>query len=133
MQLFLILKQGGIKMNILSCIGIDDEEHCNVFLKECCRHIPFIKLLGTFTDPFAARSLLQSGKVDLVFLDFNMGPIDAPEFIKQVPQNVQVIMISGERESRIREYGMKLTAILPKPYPCERLLNVCKIALKLKI
>jgi two-component SAPR family response regulator len=120
-------------MKILNCIGIDDEEHCNVFLRECCRQIPFIKLLGTFTDPFAARSLLQSGKIDLVFLDFNMGHINAPEFVKEIPKSVQVIIISAEFEKTIKAYEMKLTAILPKPYPCERLLEVCKIAAKLKI
>lgn len=120
-------------MKILNCIGIDDEEHCNVFLKECSRNIPFIKVLGTFNDPIAARPLLQSGKIDLVFLDFNMVHIKAPVFVKEIPKNIQVIIVSAEFESRIKKYGMKLTAILPKPYPCERLLEVCKIAAKLKI
>ena len=117
---------------MLTCIGIDDEEHCNEFLKECCRHIPFIKLLGTFTDPFAAQPLLQSCKIDLLFLDFNMGQINAPEFITEIPKNIQVIIISAEYENKIREYGMKLTTILPKPYSCDRLLQACKIAAKLK-
>jgi two-component SAPR family response regulator len=103
-----------------------------VFLKECCNQIPFMKLLGTFNDPFDARSLIQSGKIDLVFLDFRMVHINAREFIKEIPGNVQVIIISAERESIIKECGIKLTAILLKPYPCERLLTACKIALKFK-
>lgn len=118
---------------MLTCIGIDDEEHCNEFLKECCRNIPFVKLLATFTNPFDARALLQSGKIDAVFLDFNMGQINAPEFVTEIPDSVQVIIISAEFESKIKAYGMKLSAILPKPYPCERLLQVCKIAAKKKV
>lgn len=125
--------KGVIVMTVLNCIGIDDEEHCNKFLKECCRNIPSVKLLGTFTNPFDARALLQSGKIDLIFLDFHMGQINAPEFIKEIPGNVQVIIISAEFESKIKAFGMKLTAILPKPYPCERLLQACKAAVKSKV
>lgn len=119
-------------MKILNCIGIDDEEHCNTYLKECCQNIPFIKLLGTFSDPFTALPLILSGRIDLVFLDFNMGQINAPEFITEIPGNVQVVIISAEHETKIKAYGMKLTGILSKPYPYENLLKVCKLATKLK-
>jgi two-component SAPR family response regulator len=119
-------------MDVLSCISIDDEEHCNKFLTECCLKIPFVKLLGTFTDPFASRPLLQSGKIDLVFLDFNMRTVNAPEFVKEIPPSVQIIIVSGELESKIREYGMKLSGILSKPYRFERFLQICKAAAKSK-
>ena len=117
---------------MLTCIGLDDEAFNHDYLKHCCSNIPFVKIIGTFTDPFAALPLLSSGQIDLVFLDFDLGQINAPEFVTKIPQSVQVIIISAEFERKIREYGMKLTAILPKPYPCECLLQACKIGAKLK-
>ena len=86
--------------------------------------------MKTFTDPFEARSILQSGQIDLVFLDFNLSHINAPEFVAEIPGNIQIIIVSAEFERTIKAYGMQLTAILPKPYPFERLLKVCKTALK---
>jgi two-component SAPR family response regulator len=102
-------------MKLLKCIGIDDEQHCNDYLKACCQHISFVKLIGTFTDPFAAFPLIRSGEIDLIFLDFNMAGINAPEFMEKIPEGIQIIMISAEMENTIRAYGMALTAILPKP------------------
>ncbi len=119
-------------MKTLYSIGIDDEEHCNTYLKECCQKIPLVKLVETFTDPFKALPLIRSGNIDLIFLDFNMGKVNAPEFITEFPGTVQVIIISAEREAAIKEYDMKLTAILPKPFTCESLLKVSKLAARLK-
>ncbi|RKR82847.1 response regulator receiver domain-containing protein [Mucilaginibacter gracilis] len=118
---------------MLTCIGIDDEEYNNEYLKHCCSNIPFIELIATFTEPFAARALISSGVVDLIFLDFNLIGITAADFIKELPSSVKVIIVSSEMESRIREYAMDIITIVHKPYPCERLLEACKIAAKKQI
>jgi two-component SAPR family response regulator len=114
---------------MLNCIGIDDENFNNKYLKECCNHIPFINLLDTFTDPFAAVQLLQSGKVDLIFLDFHLGGITANEFIRELGSTVKVIIVSSELAYKIRDQKMDIIDIVHKPYSCERLLAACKIAL----
>lgn len=119
-------------MKILNCIGIDDEEDCNEYFRECCQKIPFINLLGTFTDPYAALPLIRSGEIDLIFLDFYLRKIEAPVFITEIPEDIQVVIISAEHETKIKAYGMKLTGILSKPYPYENLLKACKLATKLK-
>lgn len=118
---------------MLKCIGIDDEQYNNDYLTQCCSKIPFVKLIGTFNDPFAALPLLRTHQIDLVFLDFHLGGISAPEFITEISPAVQVIIVSSELENKIRQYHMRTTAIVPKPYPCERLLDACKIAAKLKL
>ncbi|MBB6108697.1 Response regulator receiver domain-containing protein [Mucilaginibacter lappiensis] len=117
---------------MLTCIGIDDEEYNNEYLKHCCSNIPFVKLIATFTEPFAARALLSSGEIDLVFLDFNLIGITAAEFIKELPLTVKVIIVSSEMEGRIRDYDMDIITIVSKPYPCERLLEACKLAAKMQ-
>ena len=43
---------------MLNCIGIDDENFNNKYLKECCNHIPFINLIDMFTASFSAVPLL---------------------------------------------------------------------------
>lgn len=121
------------RCEMLVCIGIDDEQGNNDYLTHCCSKIPFINLIATFTDPFAAIPLLRSEKIDLVFLDFHLGSVSAPEIIAEFPSTVQVIIVSSESESMIKQYNMQITAIVNKPFPCDRLLHACQIAAKLKL
>lgn len=111
---------------MLICIGIDDEQGNNDYLTHCCSKIPFIKLMSTYTDPFAAIPHLASGIIDVLFLDFNLGGMAAPDFMQYVPDTVKVIIVSSEMESTIRGYNMQITAVLNKPFPCQRLLEICK-------
>jgi len=114
----------------MRCIAIDDESHNNEYLRECCSKIPSIKLLGTFTKPFEAIELLLSGTIDLVFLDFHIGGVDASEFLKELPPTIKVIIVSAELESKIWVYQMDILAVLNKPYTCDRLLEACRLGRK---
>ncbi|QEM07809.1 response regulator [Mucilaginibacter rubeus] len=111
---------------MLTCIGIDDEEHCNRYLKECCDQISNVNLVKTFTDPFAAVTLLATGTIEVLFLDFNLRSIIAPDFILHVPASVKVVIISSEMERTILAYNMKIAGILHKPYTCQSLSDTCK-------
>lgn len=118
---------------MLICIAIDDEQGSNDYLTHCCSKIPFVKLIGTFTDPFAALPVLLSDKIDLIFLDFHLGGIIAPEILPEIPSTIQVIIVSSESERKIRQYHMNITAIVNKPFPCDRLLYACQLAEKLRV
>ncbi len=111
---------------MISVIAIDDEHHANEHFKKCCLQIPFVKLIDTFTDPFQALPILNSAQIDLLFLDFHMGPISAPEFMTYVPSSVKVVIVSSEMKYKIEAYNMKIMGIIHKPYPCESILEICK-------
>ncbi|WP_370463823.1 LytR/AlgR family response regulator transcription factor [Mucilaginibacter sp. 14171R-50] len=107
---------------MIRCIGIDDEYSCNDLLREYCSRIPFVELVATFTDPMLALPLIQSGELDLVFLDFYMSPMNAPAFLPHIPASVKVVITTSELLSRIKDYQLNVAEIIAKPYSFERFL-----------
>lgn len=53
-----------------------------------------------------------------------MSNMDAPIFLPYIPSSVQVVIIYAEFISQIREYEMRVTAIITKPFSFERFLAV---------
>lgn len=118
-----IVEMNSKKISSLRCIAIDDEFSCNEILVAYCKEIPSLNMIATFTDPLKAVPLLESGGIDLIFLDFNMGSMKAPAFMKYVPEQCQVIILSADLKSVIRDYEMRITDILSKPYTMKHLLD----------
>lgn len=109
---------------MLRCIGIDDEFSCNELLTEYCSRIPFVDLVATFTDPLLALPLIQDGKLDLIFLDFYMSPMNAPAFLPHIPPSIKVVITTSELLSRIKDYQLNVAEIITKPYSFERFLTL---------
>lgn len=104
---------------MLRCIGIDDEFSCNELLTEYCSRIPFVDLVATFTDPLLALPLIQDGKLDLIFLDFYMSPMNTPAFLPHIPSSIKVVITTSELLSRIKDYQLNVAEIIAKPYSFE--------------
>ena len=109
---------------MITCIGIDDEYSCNDLLTEYCSRISFVDLVATFTDPLLALPLIQDGKLDLIFLDFYMSPMNAPAFLPHIPSSIKVVITTSELLSRIKDYQLNVAEIIIKPYSFERFLTL---------
>ena len=51
---------------MLTCIAIDDEPLALEVIKKYISKIYFLEFKGAFTDPFEAKALLDSTKVDII-------------------------------------------------------------------
>lgn len=76
-----------------------------------------------------AESILRNDAVDLVLLDFDLGDMDgikALRQIKNIDQNLAVIMLSGRKDTSVIVRAMHAGAndYLCKPYPTEELILV---------
>ena len=109
---------------MIRCIGIDDESSGNEILKEYCNRIPFVDLVATFTDPLSALPLIQNGKLDLIFLDFYMSPMNASAFLPHIPSSIKVVITTSELLSRIKDYQLNVAEMITKPYSFERFLTL---------
>jgi two-component SAPR family response regulator len=101
---------------MLKYIGIDDDSFQLLILKVQCRSISSLEHIGSFTNPFKAFPLIKSGQLDLIFLDYELGTITAPDVLKHVPERTQVIIVSGNSSSALASLKMNVTAILSKPF-----------------
>src|ERR1700712_4232215 len=108
---------------MLKYIGIDDDAFQLSILKVQCKSIPSLEHIASFTNPFKAFPLIKSGQLDLVFLDFEMGSITALDVLKHVPEQTQVIIVSGNSRSALESLKMNITAILSKPFTNYELKN----------
>ena len=53
----------------INCLAIDDEPLALDVIEEYVNKVPFLNLIGKFTDPVEATAELHKGSIDLIFLD----------------------------------------------------------------
>lgn len=109
----------------LRAIAIDDEPLGLQILADDLQKIPTIELLGTFTRPFAALELIQSGQVDLLFLDIQMPTLLGTEFLRAMPRPPMTIFTTAYEQYALEGYELNVVDYLLKPIRFERLLRAC--------
>jgi DNA-binding LytR/AlgR family response regulator len=56
----------------MNCIVIDDEPLARQGMQMHIKNMPQLNLVGSFSNPLDAVSVLQQNTIDLIFLDINM-------------------------------------------------------------
>ncbi|MBT7093271.1 MAG: response regulator, partial [Bacteroidetes bacterium] len=56
----------------IRCIAVDDEPPALRQMEEYIRQVPYLDLLGSFSNPMDTLGFLKENKVDLIFLDIQM-------------------------------------------------------------
>jgi len=104
----------------MNCIAIDDEPLALDVISEFCSKISYLNLLGTYTNPFEAVQLLNSGKVDLLFLDIQMPQITGLEFLKSLYKPPMVIFTTAYVEYASQGFEYDAIDYLIKPFAFDR-------------
>jgi len=99
----------------LKCIIIDDEPLAVDLLKSYAVQIPFLELSGTFNNAVDAIPVINSGNVNLVFLDINMPNINGLEFSKTLPASVKIIFTTAYDQYAIEGFRINALDYLLKP------------------
>ncbi|GMO35489.1 MAG: sigma-54 dependent transcriptional regulator [Termitinemataceae bacterium] len=113
---------------------IDDERSIRTTMSQIMEDEGFIAL--TAEDAVAGIDILSTETIDLVFLDVmlpKMGGIEALEKIKQLWNNIEVVVISGHASIDTAVKAVKLGAFdyLEKPLSMDKILTVCRNALSM--
>ena len=87
---------------MLNCLIIDDEPLALQLLEDFVNKTPYLKLAGRFEEPLQALSVLESQKIDLLFLDIKMPDISGIDFYRSLANKPEVIFIFWERRRRCR-------------------------------
>lgn len=115
-------------MKIRSAV-IDDEFPARSLLSDYISKIPHLELAGSFKSPLEALPLLQSGEVDLVFLDIQMPEISGMDFLKAFHlKNILVVITSAYPQYALEGYELDVIDYLLKPFPFERFVQSVKKA-----
>jgi len=115
-------------MNI-SCIIIDDEPLARKGIKEYVNDTEFLHLAGEFDTALKAVELVNTGAIQLIFLDIQMPKINGLEFVKSLQHVPPVIFTTAYPQHALEGFELNALDYLVKPIAFERFL---KAALKAK-
>jgi two-component system, LytTR family, response regulator len=118
---------------MINCIIVDDELHHIKNMREYVEQTPFLHLLQTFDAPLEALPLLNSGKVDLAFLDIHMPGLTGIELMEIIHhQNLcKVIFSTGDPLFAVQGYDNDIVDYLVKPISYPRFLKAARKAEKI--
>ncbi|MFB6454990.1 LytR/AlgR family response regulator transcription factor [Chitinophaga sp. Hz27] len=116
---------------MINCLIVDDEQHAIDILVHYVKQTAFLNLLHATTTPLEALQIINTQKVDLVFLDIQMPEISGIDFIKTIRTNTKVILTTAYSEFAAESFDLEVIDYLLKPVPFPRFLKASQRALNL--
>ncbi len=104
----------------INCIVVEDEPLAVERAKGFILKLSFLNLLATFDNAVEALAFLKSNKVDLLFLDINIGEISGIDLLESSTINGQVIIATAYQEYALKGFDLQVCDYLLKPYTFER-------------
>jgi two-component system, LytTR family, response regulator len=104
----------------LRCIAVDDENHARKILEDFISQIPMLELVKTCKNAFEAMEVLNSEKIDLIFLDIQMPGLMGTSFIDSLLVKPLVIFVTAYEKYAVESYDLRVVDYLLKPVSFER-------------
>ncbi|MEK7723988.1 MAG: LytTR family DNA-binding domain-containing protein [Acidobacteriota bacterium] len=104
----------------INCIIIEDEPLALERTQDFVQKLPFLNLLATFDNAIDALVFLKEKKVDLIFLDINLGEFSGINLLETNAISSQVIITTAYQEFALKGFDLKVTDYLLKPFTFER-------------
>lgn len=112
----------------MTAIAIDDEPVALSVIQAHAARVPFMELLGVFTNAFDAMELLRREKIDLLFLDIKMPDISGLEFLTSLHEPPMTVFTTAYSEHAVKSFELDAIDYLLKPFSLARFLKACNKA-----
>lgn len=114
---------------MINCLIVDDEQHAIDILVHYVGQTPFLHLAASTTNPIEALQIVNTQKIDLIFLDIQMPELTGIDFIKAIQGKANVILTTAYSEFALESYELNVVDYLLKPIRFPRFLQaVQKVA-----
>lgn len=107
----------------MQCIAVDDEPLALQIVEDYISKIPFLELIGSFSDALEAIEYLGKHNVDLIFLDIQMPNLTGIEFINTIKQPPLFIFTTAYNQYALKGFELSAIDYLLKPFGFERFLQ----------
>jgi two-component system LytT family response regulator len=107
----------------ISCIIVEDEPLALERTRSYVLRLPYLNLVATFDNGIDAMLYLRANKVDLIFLDINMGEFSGIQLLETTTTASQVIITTAYNEYALKGFELNVTDYLMKPYTFERFIQ----------
>lgn len=105
---------------MINCLVVDDEPLALDIIEDYISKIPFLTLYKSFQNPIEALSVVQEGKIDLVFLDVQMPELTGMQFLKIANGKCKVILTTAYPQYAVEGYEHNVVDYLLKPIAFDR-------------
>ncbi len=107
-------------MKTLKCLIVDDEPPAIRLLEKYVSKVPFLELSNSTTSSLSALSIIEEGKIDLVFLDIQMPELTGLQLSKIVKGKTNIIFTTAYSQFALQSYEVDAADYLLKPFEFER-------------
>lgn len=114
----------------LRCIVVEDEPLAMERTVSYVRKIPALELLKSFDNAMDAYTFLKNEKVDLIFLDINLGELSGLQLLESTHIKSEVILTTAYPEYALKGYDLNVTDYLLKPFKFDRFLQAVDKVIK---
>lgn len=107
----------------LKCLIIEDELPAQRVLKNYIDDVPYLELADTFKSAVDALETIQSGDIDLLFLDINLPKISGLNFLRSLKNPPRVIVTTAYPDYAHEGFELDVVDYLLKPFSFERFIQ----------
>ena len=108
---------------MINCLIVDDEQHAIDILVHYVSQTPYLHLAASTTNPIEALQIVNTQKIDLIFLDIQMPELTGIDFIKAIQGKADVILTTAYSEFALESYELNVVDYLLKPVRFPRFLQ----------
>lgn len=107
-------------MEKLNCIIIDDDEIDRLTVVSYAKRFPNLNILGSFELPEDALAIIETEKVDILFLDIDMPNINGLELRKKTLHIPICVYITAHPEHAVESFELETLDFIIKPIKFDR-------------
>ena len=107
----------------IKCIIIDDEPLGAEVIQSHLKEFSTMELMESFMNPLEALSIIDSGEIDVVFIDINMPKMNGLDFIRSIDKKPYFVITTAYREYAVESFDLDVLDYLVKPIPFTRFLK----------
>lgn len=107
----------------MKVVIIDDEPLAIEVIESYLDKVDGVDLVATCTNPLDAITVLNKGKIDLIFLDIEMPNFNGLDLARNIENLPQIIITTAYSQYALEGFELNVTDYLIKPIPFHRFLK----------
>jgi two-component system, LytTR family, response regulator len=102
------------------CIIVDDDEIDRLTVLSFAKKYPVLQVMGVFTNALDALKILETEKIDILFLDIDMPSLSGIDFRKKAMEVPVCIYITAHPEFAVESFELDTLDYIIKPVKLDR-------------